>query len=216
MHNKVITKAADQTLKPLGLFKKGQSRVWIDDNFWFLIIVEFQPSGYSKGSHLNVAIHFLWDEDENLGFHYPKMSRGNSFVEYNGDDRDFFEKMSLLSKKAEDKVKAYRKFSNVEYAKKHIIKEFGKDSSLQHLYHEAMICALAEDKKAKKFFERFIEASKYNTYEYNDYYIEEVNERILPMVDDRKLLKEYVLNKVKNKRYNLSSKPSTSFIKVDN
>jgi hypothetical protein len=47
----VITAEARHVLKPLGLVRRGNSRVWIDDHGWWTIQVEFQPSAWSKGSY---------------------------------------------------------------------------------------------------------------------------------------------------------------------
>ena len=55
-HNRVIDAEARQALKPLGLYRKGKSRVWYDDHGWWLIQVEFQPSAWFRGSYLNVGI----------------------------------------------------------------------------------------------------------------------------------------------------------------
>lgn len=67
-HTKIIAKAAKATLQPFGLRRKGQSRLWIGDNGWWLMIVEFQPSGFSKGSYLNVAAHWLWSDSGHISF----------------------------------------------------------------------------------------------------------------------------------------------------
>src|SRR6202000_1719294 len=44
---------------PLGLERRGRSRTWIDDQRWYAIVVEFQPSGFSKGSYLNPRLQRL-------------------------------------------------------------------------------------------------------------------------------------------------------------
>ena len=54
------------TLAPEGLFRVGSSRRWIDDNGYFVIQVEFQPSAYDRGSYLNVGISLLWEASEGL------------------------------------------------------------------------------------------------------------------------------------------------------
>lgn len=56
----ILNKAAKEHLQPLGLFQKGRSRTWLSDEGWWSIVVEFQPSGFSKGSYLNVACMWLW------------------------------------------------------------------------------------------------------------------------------------------------------------
>jgi hypothetical protein len=67
-HNKLIAKLAKQVLLPAGLKRKGQSRSYYDDNGWWSTKVEFQPSGFSKGSYLNVGVSWLLYEDDSWGF----------------------------------------------------------------------------------------------------------------------------------------------------
>jgi hypothetical protein len=49
-HGRLIAAAAKAALAPLGCVRKGQSRVWYSDQRYWVIAVEFQPSGWSKGS----------------------------------------------------------------------------------------------------------------------------------------------------------------------
>jgi hypothetical protein len=42
--------------------------MWIDDRNWYVIVVEFQPSTWSKGSYLNVAANFLWNVLRHITF----------------------------------------------------------------------------------------------------------------------------------------------------
>ena len=67
-HNALLAIAAKQTLAPLGLTRKGKSRLWIDDRGFWLFVVEFQPSGWSKGSYLNVSASWLWKGTDYLAF----------------------------------------------------------------------------------------------------------------------------------------------------
>lgn len=67
-HDKIIAAAAKSNLQPLGLRRKGQSRLWIGDHGWWLAVVEFQPSGFEKGSYLNVAAHWLWSNTGHISF----------------------------------------------------------------------------------------------------------------------------------------------------
>lgn len=59
-HARLLTQAARAALDPLGLSRKGRSRTWLDDQGWWLGIVEFQPSGFARGAYLNVGLMFLW------------------------------------------------------------------------------------------------------------------------------------------------------------
>ncbi len=67
-HNRVLTLAAREGLRPLGLRQKGRSRLWFDDHGWWLILVEFQPSAWSKGSYLNVGFQHLWRATDHFSF----------------------------------------------------------------------------------------------------------------------------------------------------
>jgi hypothetical protein len=60
-HTKLINAAARETFQPLGLVQKGRSRMWRDDRAWWLGIVEFQPSSWTRGSYLNVGVNWLWN-----------------------------------------------------------------------------------------------------------------------------------------------------------
>lgn len=59
-HNRLIHAAAKVELAPLGLQRKGRSRTWLDDQDWWLGVVEFQPSGWDRGTYLNVGLMLLW------------------------------------------------------------------------------------------------------------------------------------------------------------
>ncbi|MEU7061188.1 hypothetical protein [Streptomyces sp. NPDC046197] len=65
---RIITSAARESLKPLGLAKRGRSRLWIDDHGWWLGVVEFTPPR-TAGSGLQVGAMWLWHDVDYLAFH---------------------------------------------------------------------------------------------------------------------------------------------------
>lgn len=69
-HDKIIADAGKAALGPLGFTRKGRSRTWLADHEWWVVVVEFQPSGWSKGSYLNVAAHWLWSGMGSLSFDF--------------------------------------------------------------------------------------------------------------------------------------------------
>lgn len=75
-HGKAIAAAAGLILSPLGFTRRGRSRIWIaDEGFWFAT-VEFQPSGFAKGSYLNLAASWLWslrDHDHIAFDHFERL-----------------------------------------------------------------------------------------------------------------------------------------------
>ncbi|MFC4148006.1 hypothetical protein ACFO0M_17260 [Micromonospora mangrovi] len=64
---RLVAAAARHHLQPLGLHRRGASRVWLDDRGWWLVIVEFQPSR-SHGTYLNVGPMWLWHERDHWSF----------------------------------------------------------------------------------------------------------------------------------------------------
>jgi hypothetical protein len=67
-HSKIIRAAAKKALAPLGLAQQRKSRLWYDDHGWWAIIVEFQPSGWDRGSYLNVGLSWMFYEMDHWSF----------------------------------------------------------------------------------------------------------------------------------------------------
>ncbi|MBL9046413.1 MAG: hypothetical protein JNK34_03750 [Tabrizicola sp.] len=59
-HNQKIKNIARSVLRPAGISQRGKSRFWFDDRGWYATCIEFQPSGWSKGTYLNTAIMWFW------------------------------------------------------------------------------------------------------------------------------------------------------------
>jgi hypothetical protein len=79
-HGNLIAAAAKAHLSAIGMNRKGKSRIWIKDNHWWLAIVEFQPSGWNKGTYLNVAATWFWHPKEHFAF--DEIKRADGFAEY--------------------------------------------------------------------------------------------------------------------------------------
>lgn len=82
-HGQIIAAAARAALVPLGFRRKGRSRVWYADRGFWLSVVEFQPSGFCKGSYLNVGVHWFWGPQDFLSIHYTDAGR-RTFIEFTG------------------------------------------------------------------------------------------------------------------------------------
>ena len=71
--------------------QKGRSRVWRDDRGWWLGIVEFQPSGWTRGSYLNVGVNWLWTVKDwhsfDFGYRVDETEKGELFFEYENDEQ---------------------------------------------------------------------------------------------------------------------------------
>ena len=113
-HEKLIAGAAKEILGPLGFHRKGHSRTWIADHGWWLNVVEFQPSGWAKGSYLNVAAHWLWIEQDYLSFDY--CGRVESFSKYTSDMHFQPEASRLAQTAAKEAHELGQTFDSIEAA----------------------------------------------------------------------------------------------------
>ena len=212
-HNKIIRQAAREVLEPLGLFQKGQSRMWIDDNGWFLILVEFQPSGFSKGSYLTVAISYLWESDPSfagLSFNYPVGggSRQNNFVPFTGDGAAFYEAMTAMAQKAASLVEEYRKFRDLSYARNEILSI--KRNTSHDILNMLMICGLAKDPLVEKLYRQLYERLTWSQQNYSRSFQSdfEFADSLDSVVHDPGLFQARIVELINERRNYLHTKPS--------
>ncbi|MEU3297914.1 hypothetical protein ABZ722_37100 [Streptomyces longwoodensis] len=100
----IITSAARESLKPLGLVQRGRSRLWIDDHAWWLGVVEF-TSPRTAGSGLHVGAMWLWHDVDHLAFHVDAVRVGSESFR----TEDQFMPLALeLSRQAAANVTALR------------------------------------------------------------------------------------------------------------
>lgn len=174
-YEKIIRTTAKKILEPEKLFQLGNSRCYLDDNGYFTVQVEFQPVTYMHGSSLNVGVAFLWEATKELNNTLARDYGGDagvSFVEYRDDD-SFKAEMEVLMKTALEKVKEYRKFSDMEYAKKCLqakIADTPHGQQFWEWYHLAMLCFLKGDyADGKAAFEQYLEILRNSFYRENVY-----------------------------------------------
>ena len=107
-HNRVIATAARETLGPLGLVRKGRSRTWLDDNDWWLGVVEFQPSSWKRGSYLNVGAMWLWrdTDDHHVYFGLGHRIDGAGFAD--ASDAVFEDAVAAMAVTAAEHVRLLR------------------------------------------------------------------------------------------------------------
>jgi hypothetical protein len=68
--SRILAAAAKLALLPIGCQREGRSRLWIADEKLWVAVIEFQPSGFGKGSYLNVGAHRLWYAKDYWSFDY--------------------------------------------------------------------------------------------------------------------------------------------------
>lgn len=148
-HNAQLAKAAKKHLGPIGMKRKGQSRVWFKDNGWWLGVVEFQPSSWSKGSYLNVAAMWLWNAKDYWS--HDEGGRVEKFHEFKDADQ-FADAADALALRARDEVLALsQRFSSLALVAAHLARN--SDENPWQSYHAAMAAlAIGDAEHAQKRF----------------------------------------------------------------
>ena len=153
-HTKLLISAAREWLRPLGLVQKGRSRIWFDDQGWWLGLVEFQPSGFSKGSYLNVAVQWLWEEVERMGvYHVPGRLRG--FTEFESEEQ-FEPEAQSMARDAANQIRIYRSlFASFDECADYFRRK-GRPAH-EELWHGGVALALAgSPDEAERWFDAYL------------------------------------------------------------
>ena len=209
-HQKVINAVAKATLAPHGFFRKGSSRIWLQDNGWYLTVVEFQPSAWDKGTYLNVSVHFLWDEKDYLSYDYYAglRPRLDQFVSFDGDETRFLTQVHCLAELALDTVIFYRKLRDLEYAEESIL-QFNAHHIVNTLYQRLMICGLRKNPSARVYYNELMsKLMQYADVEWTRGIYTELTDRIAPILDDPDKLYSYICGKIGKQRTFWQSKSS--------
>ncbi len=103
-HSRVIAEAAGAALSPLGLVRKGRSRIWLDDQSWWLGIAGFQPSNRKPGTYLNVGLMFLWHPVDHYIFEIGGQVEGFSPA----DSSDFVQAVHAKAERAAREIRKLR------------------------------------------------------------------------------------------------------------
>ena len=92
--------------------RKGRSRVWLDDRGWWMGVVEFQPSSWSKGSYLNTGCMWLWNVHPHVAFDLSESAKGFHTFE---NERQFSQAIEGYCLRALEQMGGYRrKFASIQ------------------------------------------------------------------------------------------------------
>lgn len=129
IHNKIIVEVGNATFLPHGFFQRGKSRTWLYDCGYCVVLIEFQPSAYSRGSFCNVGIDFLFDTFTPLystlcfSYGWKRIHVNKSgFVEYVGNDSIFREEIFKFATYALKYAESLIKFQSLNYANWEFVK----------------------------------------------------------------------------------------------
>ncbi|MGW7445997.1 hypothetical protein [Kitasatospora sp. NPDC054795] len=141
--SRLVTQAARDVLRPLGLRQRGRSRTWIDDRGWWLGVVEFQPSSWSQGSYLNTAVMWLWQDCDRLEFHVGGREAGHEAFE---DEERFTPLAAGLAHRAADRIVEYRaRFADLPSTARHLTAHPARRGNPWDNYHAGIAAGLAGD-----------------------------------------------------------------------
>ncbi len=190
IHSKIIKQVCKEILIPLGVFQKGTSRLYLDDNDYFFTVAEFQPSNWDRGTYLNIGLTFLWDYNQSdvLYFAFSRQiaSRYGKFVEYKNETQ-FRNEIINLANIAKEEILFYRKLRDVEFAKDWMIsyiEKFNEKKYAKFGLDIANICLLNNNMELAKFY-------------YENYHRERNTEE---QMNYKNLSKEYLNSNIKTTR----------------
>lgn len=162
-HDRIIADAAKAALGPLGFKRKGRSRTWVADHGWWLTVVEFQPSAWSKGSYLNVAAHWLWSEIGSLSLDFG--GRLKEHVKYVTDDQFKRAAVQLVDTAAAEAQRLAELFDSLSEAAKVLIEAAQTDGGQPHIhpgwsdYNAGVAAALmGRSEEARKMFAAILDS----------------------------------------------------------
>jgi hypothetical protein len=157
----ILVETPDFKVVPLGFHRRGRSRTWVADHGWWLTVVEFQPSAWSKGSYLNVAAHWLWSEIGTLSFDFG--GRIAEHVEYLTDEQFTSAVVRLAENAANEAQRLTAIFGDLSTASKVLLEEAQAKRAQPHLhagwsdYHAGVAAALiGQSDEAKQILTRIV------------------------------------------------------------
>jgi hypothetical protein len=143
---KIIAKAATAALSSIGCQRLGRSRSWISDQRFWLIIIEFQPSSWQKGTYLNVGAMWLWRARKGHAFHVGH--RIADFVPFYNAEQ-FGSAMNELAVKAAQEVQRLRdQFKSMQDIYRYLVDHTSEKT--WQIFHAAIAAGLVGDVEAAR------------------------------------------------------------------
>jgi hypothetical protein len=139
-HGRLIAAAARAALAPIGCVRRGQSRVWLSDQRYWAIMIEFQPSGFSRGSYLNVGASWLWYERPGMAFNIGYRVACAGFISFENSEqfRPLIERMAAQA--AEEVLAMRAKFASIAMISRFLNAE--PNRQLVHMFSAAVAAGL--------------------------------------------------------------------------
>ncbi len=146
-HSRLIRDAARTALSPLGFQQKGRSRVWLADRGFWALVIEFQPSGFSKGSYLNICASWLWHPD---GLPLNYFRRAGGFIAFETTEQFKPEAERLAGLAAVEMAGLDRKFKSLDAVAVYLKEKANNEQTRKNpwtLYDAAIVAGLTGDQE---------------------------------------------------------------------
>ncbi|KAB2347528.1 hypothetical protein [Actinomadura rudentiformis] len=145
--SRLLAQAGREVLRPMGLKQRGRSRTWLDDHDWWVVVVEFQPSAWSQGSHLNVGVMWLWSAKDFISFDFADGGSPRTVGHIGFQDQaQFAEVAHDLAETAAEQVNDFReRFSSLNAVSEQLTSRLSEKPGVWDWYHAAVAAGLAGD-----------------------------------------------------------------------
>jgi hypothetical protein len=148
-HTRLIATTAKAALQPLGFARQGRSRFWFADQRFWIIFADFQPSGWSKGTYLNMGVKWLWQARPILDMN----DRPVDFIPFESSEQfsPLIERMAEVA--AQEALKLRAQFKSLADIYRYLIAHASSDG--WPVYHAAVASGLVGDvETSKRLFKR--------------------------------------------------------------
>jgi hypothetical protein len=152
-HGRLIAAAAKAALAPLGCKRVGQSRFWYSDQGFWTVSIEFQPSGWAKGTYLNVGANWLWYPKSNWGFSENARVEDIGFIRFESAGQFTPLIADMAARAAQEVLRQREKYKSLNEIHRQLL--LGTIRNGVPVYHAAVAAGLIGDmESARQLFHR--------------------------------------------------------------
>jgi hypothetical protein len=152
-HGRLIAAAAKAALAPIGCKRVRQSRFWYSDEGFWTVSIEFQPSGWAKGSYLNVGANWLWYPKSGWGFSEDARVEDIGFIKFENAEQFTPLIADMAARAAQEVLLRREKYKSLNDIYRHLLPRAARNGMA--VYHAAVAAGLVDDMAtARQLFHR--------------------------------------------------------------
>jgi hypothetical protein len=142
-HGRLIAAAAKAALAPIGCKRVRQSRFWYSDEGFWTVSIEFQPSGWAKGTYLNVGANWLWYPKSGWGFSEDARVENIGFIKFENAEQFTPLILDMATRAAQEVLMRREKYKSLADIYRHLLPRAARNGA--PVYHAAVAAGLAGD-----------------------------------------------------------------------